>query len=134
MVPPVLDAVTQSYHRCLHSEGFTDTFYDHFVAKSEEVAEKFRATDFTRQKRMLRESLLMMVMFNRDPEGVADDMNKLAERHSRRGVDIPPHLYNLWLDSLCEAVEQHDNEHTAELAIKWKAAMRAGIDFVISKY
>ena len=131
---PDLDAVSQSYHRCLHSEGFTDTFYELFLAKSTEVAEKFRATDFIRQKRMLRESLLMMVMFNRDPEGVAEEMNELAERHSRRGLDIPSHLYDLWLDSLCEAVERHDREHTADLANKWRAAMRDGIDFLISRY
>jgi hemoglobin-like flavoprotein len=134
VLTPELNAVTQSYHRCLHSEGFTTTFYEHFLAKSAEVAEKFQSTDFTRQKRMLRESLLMMVMFNRDTEGVAEEMNKLAERHNRRGLDIPSHLYDLWLDSLCEAVEQHDKEHTAALENRWRAAMRAGIDFLISKY
>jgi hemoglobin-like flavoprotein len=134
VLPEDLDAVTRSYHRCLHSEGFTDTFYEHFLAKSAAVAEKFRATDSTRQKRMLRESLLMMVMFDRDPEGVAKEMTKLAEHHNRRGLDIPSHLYDLWLDSLCEAVEQHDKEHTADLAKKWRAAMLAGINFFISKH
>ena len=134
MFPPDLDMVTSSYHRCLHSEEFLDTFYKQFLVKSDEIAEKFRLTDFTRQKRMLRQSLLMMVMFNRDPEGGTEDMNKLAERHNRRGVNIPPHLYDLWLDSLCEAVALHDEEYTAELANNWRAAMRAGIDFLISKY
>ena len=45
---PDLDAVTASYHRCRDSAGFVDTFYAHFLAKSREVADKFRGTDFAR--------------------------------------------------------------------------------------
>jgi hypothetical protein len=40
---PNLDAVTASYYRCRSNEGFIDTFYEHFLAKSQEVSEKFRA-------------------------------------------------------------------------------------------
>ena len=134
MFPADLDTVTRSYHRCMASEGFLDTFYQRFLAKSDEVAQKFRGTDFTRQKRMLRQSLLMMVMFNRDPQGVQQDLDQLAERHSRRGVDIPAHLYQLWLEALCETVEQCDPEFTPEIADYWRAAMQPGIELLISKY
>jgi hypothetical protein len=41
---PDLDPVTASYHRCRASVGFIDTFYAHFLAKSREVADKFRRT------------------------------------------------------------------------------------------
>ena len=129
-----LDEVKSRYHRCISKKTFLDTFYDCFLSKSDEVAYKFRGTDFTRQKRMLRESILMMVMFSRDPVGVEEDMIKLAERHNRNGVDIPARLYTLWLDSLCEAIEKHDPEHTTEIALKWRAAMEPGIEFLISKY
>ena len=131
---PDLDAVTTSYHRCRTSDRFIDTFYEHFLAKSKEVAEKFRGTDFTRQKFMLRESLLMMLLFNHDEAGAVEELERLAERHSRRGVDIPPHLYNLWLDALCEAVETHDPKYEPTLNEKWRAAMRPGIELLVSKY
>ena len=134
MLPSDLDDVTRSYHRCLSSKDFLDTFYDRFLAKSVEVAEKFRGTDFTRQKMMLRESLLMMVMFSRDPAALEDEMTQLAQRHDRNHVDIPAHLYTLWLDSLCEAIERHDPEYSPEIALKWRAAMQPGIEFLISKY
>ncbi|WP_218932454.1 globin [Adhaeretor mobilis] len=126
--------MTSSYHRCLSSEKFIDTFYKFFLAKSEEVAQKFIATDFDHQKLMLRESLLMMVMFSRDPVGVRDEMAKLAKRHDRTGVDIPARLYALWLDSLCEAVQEHDPEFSEDVGHKWRAAMEPGIDFIISKH
>lgn len=131
---PALDEVTASYHRCRASDGFLDTFYDRFLAKSPDVAEKFRNTDFSRQKLMLRESLLSMLTFNLGSEEARQDLLRLAERHSRRGVDIPPHMYDLWLDALCEAVAEHDPEYTRELGDLWRASMRAGIDLLVSKY
>jgi len=129
-----LDAVTASYHRCRASAGFFDTFYERFLAKSEEVAEKFRQTDFTRQKLMLRESLISMLLFNLGTGSARAELEQLAERHSRRDVDIAPHLYDLWLDALCETVERHDPDFKPELAQEWRAAMRAGIDLLISRY
>jgi len=128
------DTVTHSYFRCICSDNFLDTFYSNFLAKSEEIARKFRTTEFDRQKRLLRESLLMMVTFDRNPDRVQEAMDLLAERHSRRGVDIPPHLYAMWLDSLCEAIESHDPQFTPETASKWRSAMQPGIAYLTSKY
>ncbi len=122
MLPADLDTVTRSYHRCMSSDGFLDTFYDRFLASSAEIAEKFRGTDFAHQKLMLRESLLLMVMFNKAPDVVNSEMEKLAERHSRRGADIPAPMYTLWLDALCEAIEIHDPECTPAIAANWRAA------------
>ena len=65
---------------------------------------------------MLRESLISMLLFNLGSRRArAQELEQLAERHSRRQVDIPPRLYDLWLDSLCETVEQHDPEFKPEL-------------------
>ena len=134
MLPEDIDAVTASYHRCMHGGRFVDTFYELFLAKSPEVANKFKHTDFVHQKLMLRESLLMMLMFNHKRADVQDDMEKLARRHSRSGVDIPPHMYELWLDALCEAVQKHDPEFTAEVTELWRSAMKPGIELIISRY
>ncbi len=129
-----LDAVTASYRRCRSNEGFIDTFYEHFLAKSPEVSEKFRGTDFARQKLMLRESLLAMLLFNLGSDLAREELEQLGERHSRHGVNIPSHLYDLWLDSLCEAVEQYDPEFTSELRDQWKQAMRPGIELMVARY
>jgi hemoglobin-like flavoprotein len=131
---PNLDSVTASYQRCRASAGFVDTFYAHFLAKSPEVAAKFRRTDFSRQKLMLRESLLAMLLFNLGSGESRAELERLGERHSRRGVDIPPRLYDLWLDALCEAVAEHDPEFAPELADQWRTAMVPGIQLIVSKY
>jgi len=129
-----LDAVTASYHRCRASEGFVDTFYEHFLAKSDDVVQKFKATDFARQKLLLRESLLAMLLLNLNSADARAELERLAERHSRRGLDIWPHLYALWLDALCEAIERHDPKFTPQLQDQWRAAMRPGIELLCSKY
>ena len=131
---PNLDEVTASYQRCRASDGFFDTFYALFLGKSEEVAKKFRHTDFVHQKLVLRESLLAMLMFNRNSAAAKEDLEHLAERHSRGDLDIRPQLYDLWLDALCEAVEAHDPQFDTALGDHWRAAMRPGIDLLVSKY
>jgi hemoglobin-like flavoprotein len=131
---PDLDAVTASYCRCFSGEGFIDTFYELFLAKSQEVADKFRGTDFKRQKRVLRESLLTMLRFSRGFEFAREDLERLGMRHGRCDLDISPQLYCLWLDALCEAVERHDPECTADLSKKWMQAMSPGIELIVARY
>jgi len=129
-----VDAVTASYHRCRASDGFVDTFYEHFLGKSDEVVRKIQTTDFSRQKLLLRESLLAMLLLNLNSADARGELERLAERHSCRGLDIGPHLYELWLDALCEAVEKQDPKFTPELREQWRAAMRPGIDLLVSRY
>jgi hypothetical protein len=75
-----------------------------------------------------------MLLFNLGSPDARKELERLAERHSRRGVDIAPHLYELWLDALCEAVEQHDPDFTADLSKQWREAMRPGIELIVAGY
>lgn len=131
---PELDDVTASYHRCRATPGFLDVFYQIFRAKSPEIAAKFRDTDMERQKLMLRQSLLLMLQFNIHPEDAREELERLAERHSRRGVDIPPAMYDQWLDALCEAVRDNDPNYTPNLEALWRRAMKNGIELFQSRY
>jgi hypothetical protein len=76
----------------------------------------------------------MMLLVDQNEPGAIQELKRLGEQHSRRGVDIPPHLYDLWLDALCEAVEKHDPEFEPTLNDKWRAAMRPGIKMIVSRY
>ena len=51
-------------------------------------------------------------------------VEEIGESHNRRGHDIRPELYELWLDALCESVKKHDSEYTGELESMWREAMR----------
>lgn len=129
-----LNLVIDSYHRCRDDDTFFDAFYDFFLDKSPEVVEKFAHTNFVVQKRMLRESLLVMLLFNLDTKESIDEVDRLGRRHSCSQLDIKPELYALWLDALCQTVAMYDPEYTPELEGLWRAAMQKGIDRIISLY
>ncbi len=129
-----LELFNDSLERCMASSGFLDRFYELFLASSEEVSEKFKDTDFRRQKRMLRASLyLMIAAFSGEPRAQAE-LEQRAEFHSRRQRDIRPELYDLWLECLIRAVKEFDRKFTDETERVWRKVMRQGIELMIAKY
>jgi hemoglobin-like flavoprotein len=123
-----------SLERCTARPGFLDRFYNLFLASSPEVAEKFSRTDFRRQKRVLKASLYMMMFA---AEGKAEGhvhLQRIAKLHSRTDLDIRPHLYELWLDCLLQAVRAYDRRFTPETERVWRRMMESGIEFMKSQY
>ncbi len=127
-------AVEASYDRCLANGEFYDTFYDTFLAKSEEIPPLFAKTDFRRQKQMIRLSVRMLVRLGLGEPGTKVAIEKLGETHSRPQHNIRAELYTYWLDALCESIKKHDPEYTPELEQQWRDTMRAGIDMMIAMY
>ena len=84
----------------------------------------FARTDFPHQKRMLRESILEMLVFAQTGSG-RDEIERLAERH--RQLNVKPSHYDLWLDALCEALAKHDPGFNPTLEQMWRDAMQKGI-------
>ncbi len=124
------DAVTASFYRCRRDGDFVGTFYDLFLSKSPEIAQKFAHTDFKFQKLMLRQSLLEMICFERGIPGTSEEIERLG--HSHRELRITPEMYAMWLDSLCEAIGKHDPEYTPALEQLWRQAMLKSINKMIS--
>lgn len=131
---PIYRAVLESYHRCEDSKAFFDTFYEIFFTKSPEIAPKFAETDMQMQKQIIGASLLWMLRLGRGDPIALEEVEKLGESHSRRGHNIPPHMYSMWLDALCAAVERHDPEYTPELESQWRVIMEEGIELIVAKY
>ena len=63
-----------------------------------------------------------------------DYLLKLAERHGRRGAEIPPGLYSVWLDCLVETVRQFDSKFNEEVETAWRVVFSKGIKFMTSRY
>ena len=122
--------VVASFDRCRRDERFMDTFYELFLSKSPEIAQKFSQTDFRMQKLMLRQSLLEMICFDRGMAGTREEIARLAIRH--RELDIKSEMYSMWLDALCEAIRRHDPEYTPDVERLWREAMRKSINEMIS--
>ncbi|MDP3845502.1 MAG: globin [Pseudomonas sp.] len=126
------DLVMQSYGRCCASHGFLDSFYLYFLASSPAVRAKFIDTDMPTQKQLLRHGILNLVMHAR---GMPDSkLRALGCSHARGGLDIQPELYQLWLDSLLQAVADHDqlcDNHTRQA---WREVLNQGISVIKAQY
>lgn len=127
----------ESYDRAIESasqqDQFFDAFYDSFIAKSDEVAAKFAHTDMRRQREMLCQSLRHMVDFSVERQA-SDELRRIAERHGMSQIDIHPHLYEIWLDSLIETVHLFDPRFTDEIELAWRVVLAPGIAYMKFKY
>lgn len=131
----VIDTFAGSLHRCTRTPEFEKRFYEIFLASSPKVAEKFAQTDFERQERALRASLHTMLSVLHDGEsGPATHLSELAERHSRRQLNIGAELYDLWLDSLLAAVKEFDSHYGSKVEDAWEQVMMVGIRYLLSHY
>lgn len=124
------DQVVSSYHRARDTGALFDTFYEIFLGKSPRIPPKFSQTDFSLQKRMLKQSILMMLNFYGGIEQARSDVEQLGEIHNR--LEIDAELYELWLDALIESIQIHDPEYIPELETAWRDAMRPGIELMTS--
>ena len=131
----VIATFDESLRRCDNEPRFLDIFYERFMASSPKVEEKFADTDFDRQKRVLRASFYLILLAAEDPEkGPERYLGYLAERHSAKNLNIGSELYDLWLDSLLETVEQCDPEYGPEVEQAWEQMMEIGIDYMLRQY
>ena len=62
----ILEQFEDSLRRCNADPDFLDRFYERFLRSSPKVREKFRGTDFIRQKRMLQASLQLLLVAAQD--------------------------------------------------------------------
>lgn len=115
------------------SGEFFSTFYALLIADNPEVANKFRNTDMHRQVQMLKTSVAVLLSYY-GTDDQDDYLRKMAERHSKKDVDIPPRLYSVWLDSLIETVRRFDPKFNDAVAVAWRRVFEKGIEFMTSRY
>jgi truncated hemoglobin YjbI len=121
----------ESLGRCVECDTFLQRFYELFLASSPEVAELFRNTDFERQKKVLRDSLYVMLVAAGTTKGPAhDEVERLAKLH--RDVGVTHGMFTLWLDALIEAAREHDTHFSDELEKDWRASMSGPMEIMRS--
>ena len=132
----LVETFRTSLNRCLVTPNFIRAFYDRFMDSSEEVAEKFKHTEFPRQARVLADSLYAMaVAAESGKEGVVwKELDRLGARHSRGDLDIRPALYDTWLECLLAAAREFDPEFSPEIEAAWRETLAPGIDYLRSRY
>jgi len=135
MDPQSVQKARDSLSRCNERPQFLDRFYELFMDSSPEIRKKFENTDFEVQKKVLRDSLFLMLSAAGTTKGFAHvQLEKLAKRHSHTDLDIKPEWYGLWLDTLLETVAELDPDYTDEIGAAWRDSMTDGIDLLAAGY
>lgn len=126
---PVLDLAQASYARCLAAEpAFFRTFYDRFLASDPAIPPHFAKTRFDKQDRLLQHGISILLVYARRPDPSL--LQRLAERHGPRELNIPAPLYVQFVDSFVATVRQYDPAFDGSVEAAWRSALAPGIDFM----
>ena len=123
-----------SYTRCSAAPEFFETFYRRFFTLCPTARPKFAKTDFDRQHRLLGHAFGLLLNFPAQPDGEPTILSRVADRHSKRDLDIAPALYPPFIDSLIDTVKQFDREFTSAVEAAWRTAVATGVDYMQSRY
>jgi hemoglobin-like flavoprotein len=61
-------------------------------------------------------------------------LERIAKLHGRKGLNVQPELYDLWLDCLLRTVKEYDRRYNAKTKRTWYNMMQPGIKFMKSRY
>lgn len=128
------DIFHDSFSRCKSNPDFFRIFYEEFINSSAEVAAKFANIDMKRQQQMLQASIYMIMLASQGLDDARLYLDKVAEKHSHRGLDIHPELYDLWLTSLLSTVARTDPLWDLTIEKAWHDMMSYGIAYMQSRY
>ena len=110
-------------------EKFFHAFYDNFLDSSEDVLNLFRVTDIERQRETLYNSFKHMLQFAM-AQTSNDEFEEIAKRHSKMRLNVPPDMYDLWLECLIETVKQEDAEFSDDVELAWRTMMAPSVAFM----
>ena len=124
----------RSLERCTESEDFIPSFYDRFLGHSEEIQDRFKETDFTKQNQMLLRSLMLAAGATEgEPESLRE-MRERAETHDRHHLNIEPRLYDVWLDSVIATAADFDPVWNDAIEEAWRTILGHVINHMIRYY
>lgn len=121
-----------SYRRCADNPAFYRAFYEHLLACDPGIPEMFAHTDFERQHRLLKHGLGLLIIYAKRPNPAL--IERLALRHSRGDVDVPPGMYRHFNAALEHALQAHDPQFSPAVAAAWRETLAPGMAYMQSRY
>lgn len=122
----------QSYERCLLAPDFFAYLYEQLLASDPRIPPMFAKTEFPKQHRLLQHGLGLLLIYARR----ADDelLERIAARHSSRGLNVEPGMYEHFVDSLLAAVRNADPQCNGAVEEAWREALRPGLAFMAARH
>ena len=80
---------------------------------------------------MLREGVSMLLMHLEGEPVWTACLDRIAETHSPRRMNVTPQLYEHWIASLVKTVKEFDGECTPEIEAEWRKALHVGVHYLM---
>jgi hemoglobin-like flavoprotein len=119
-----------SLARVTARDGFFDSFYDHFTAQSEEVADIFRHRDMAQIKEKLRSTLEMVAQTADGEPGLEMYMEMMGRVHKR--LQIERRHFEMWQAALLDTVASHDEAFSDRIGAAWSQVLGHVIELILS--
>ncbi len=132
--PTAKQLFLHSVTRCMEDHAFIPTFYEQLFDASDEIKAKFRFTDFEKQNDMLRRSLLLCAEATAGRTEALREVNERATTHDREHLDIEPHLYAVWIDTLIATASDFDLRWNADVEAAWRKILGHVVQQMIRRY
>ena len=129
-----IERVKKSYGRCLAKGDVIGRFYEIFLQCSPLVQEKFKNTDFDKQKKLLRLGVTYMIMYANGDYAGQSSLNNLRKTHSHKQLNIEPELYTFWKESLIKTIGEFDSQFSLSLRNDWEEVINLGISHIKGGY
>ncbi len=129
----VPDAIRASFAR-VKDRGAFDAFYTRFLDIDPQIAPRFAATDFAKQKQLLQDGVALALTFAAGDGPSRERIDALATSHSRERLSIHPDLYPLWLKAWIDSLADLDPQWNTELEALWRNQLQPALDTMASKY
>ena len=123
-------AAKASFERCCTHGDFFICFYRNFFKNCPEVEPMFQRTDFDRQHKLLRHAIGLLLIFPNQPPDEPTILTRIAERHGKQDLDIPPSLYPGFVRSLLQTVAEHDPQFGPDVEAAWRHTVAPGIAYM----
>ena len=125
-----LNLFRDSLARVTARDGFFDSFYDHFTAQSEEIAEVFRSKDMAHIKEKLRSTLEMVAQAADGEPGLEMYMEMMGRTHKR--LRIERRHFEMWQAALLDTVASYDEAFSDRIGAAWSQVIGHVIDLMLS--
>jgi hemoglobin-like flavoprotein len=122
----------ESYSRCLRSPRFFPDLYERLLASDPVIPPMFAKTEFPKQYKLLQHGLGILLSYANKIDDTL--LERIAARHSSSGIDVPPALYPLFIESLLATVRSLDPKCSSEVEQAWREALEPGLAFMQSRY
>ena len=128
--------VKNSYLRAMKEPTFVDEFYRNLFFLKPSIEEYFKDTKWSYQKIAIEKGIEHLLGFLEEGQNDVHRKNilRLAESHSKQGLNIHPHNYYYWVDAMVMTLSELDPSWHKNLEYYCRECLFAPISFMISFY